>query len=125
MEYLGHVIDAQGIRTSPKKAQAIVDAPAPQNVQELRSFIGLINYYGKFIPDLATMLHPLHQLLRADQTWAWSKACEKSFQEAKQSFTHAPILVHYDPELPLVLAADASAYGLGAVISHTMPDGSE
>jgi hypothetical protein len=48
-----------------------------------------------------------------------------SFQEAKRSLTHAPILVHYDPELPLVLAADASAYGLGAVISHTMPDGSE
>ena len=74
VEYLGHEVDSQGIHTSPKKVQAIVDAPAPQNIQELRSFLGLINYYGKFIPNLASMLHPLHLLLRAGQPWAWSKA---------------------------------------------------
>ena len=125
VEYLGHHVDARGIHTSERKVQAIVDAPAPRNLQELRSFLGLLNYYAKFIPNLASMLHPLHTLLRADQPWKWSDQCQTAFKEAKESLSRAPVLVHYDPALPLVLAADASAYGVGAVVSHRFPNGSE
>ena len=71
------------------------------------------------------MLHPLHTLLRADQPWKWSDQCQTSFKEAKESLSRAPVLMHYDPALPLVLAADASAYGVGAVVSHRLPNGSE
>ena len=66
VEYLGHKIDADGIHMTDGKLQAILQAPTPRNVTELRSFLGLVNYYGKFIPNLATTLHPLNQLLHRD-----------------------------------------------------------
>ena len=65
VEYLGHLISSEGIHAIPAKVQAVVDAPHPKNVNELRSFLGLINYYGKFIPHLATILHPLNDLLKS------------------------------------------------------------
>ena len=69
VEYLGHRVDTQGVHTSAKKLKAILEAPKPRNVQELRSFLGLINYYGKFLPNLATMLHLLNVLLDNGQPW--------------------------------------------------------
>ena len=64
IEYLGHIISKDGIRAMPSKVEAIVRAPTPANVRQLRSFLGLINYYGKFIPNLATLLHPLIAVLK-------------------------------------------------------------
>ena len=125
VEYLGHRIGKDGIQALKSKTDAIVNAPVPRNVQELRSFLGLLNYYGKFIPNLATVLHPLNSLLRADTKWVWTKECGEAFNQAKLKLTSAEVLAHYDPMLPISLAADASAYGVGAVISHTFPDGSE
>ena len=125
VEYLGHQISQDGIQPLHSKVEPIVNAPVPKNVQELRSFLGLLNYYGKFIPSLATILHPLNSLLRTGVKWAWTKQCEEAFNTAKSHLTSAKVLTHYDPALPLALAADASAYGTGAVISHVLPDGSE
>ena len=105
--------------------QAIVDAPAPRNLQELRLFLGLLNYYAKYIPNLALMLHLLYMLLRARQPWKWLYQCHSTFKKAKENLTQVPVLMHCDPALPLVLAADASAYRFGAVLSHRLPDGSE
>ena len=85
----------------------------------------LLNYYAKFIPNLASLLYPLNQLLKKDCKWNWSKDCSTIFAEAKQKLASAIVLVHYDPKLPMVLAGDASAYSIGAVISHSFPDGSE
>ena len=75
MEYLGHRIDKEGISALPRKVKAIANAPHPTNVQELRSFLGLINYYGKFIQDLATLLYPLNQLLQPNKKWEWTTDC--------------------------------------------------
>ena len=125
VEYLGHRIDAEGLHTTPSKLDAIVNAPEPKNVQELHSFLGLLNYYGRFIQNLSTILHPLNCLLQQGREWAWSTDCKDAFQQAKQSLTSSKLLAHYNPSLPLRLAADASAYGLGAVISHIMPDRAE
>ena len=123
--YLGHQIDASGIHATAEKVQAIQDAPTPKNVTELRSFLGLLNYYGKFLRNLASLLHPLNQLLRENQTWKWTPACVRAFQQAKEQLSKAPVLAHYDPNLPIQLAGDASQYGVGAVLSHILPDGSE
>ncbi len=125
VEYLGHRIDSEGLHTMVGKVEAISQAPTPRNVQELRSFLGLLHYYGKFLPSLATLLHPLNRLLRDGQNWTWTKECTNAFDAAKKLLVTAPVLTHYDPLLPLKMAGDASAYGLGAVISHVYPDGSE
>ena len=119
VEYLGHLIDEQGVHTSKKKVLAILEAPTPE---ELRSFLGLLQYYAKFLPNLASTPH---ELLRDRQPWHWSNDYQTAFQTAKRSLSEAPVLAHYDTGLPVVLAADASAYGIGAVISHKLPDGSE
>lgn len=67
IEYLGHIVSKDGIQLVPSKVEAIVNAPPPANVWQLRSFLGLTNYYGKFIPNLATILHPLNALLQANK----------------------------------------------------------
>ena len=119
VEYLGHRIDQEGIHATTSKLQAISEAPAPRNVQELRSFLGLLNYFG---PNLSSLIHPLHKLLCKNAAWKWSRSSESAFNRALLS---SNALVHYNPSLPLKLAGDASTYGVGAVISHVMEDGSE
>lgn len=122
---IGHVVDATGLHTLPSKVAGIAQAPEPQNVQQLRSFLGLINYYAKFVPNLAPVLHPLNNLLKRNVKWKWTTQCAEDFKAAKNGLTSSQVLVHYDPSLPLKQAADASAYGIGAVISHVYQDGSE
>lgn len=125
VRYLGHQIDAEGLHATEDKIKAIMDAPAPRNVQELRSFLGLLNYYGKFISNLSSLLHPLNSLLQQEAKWEWSQECNRAFQAAKDKIASPNVLVHYDSTLTIKLPGDASAYGLGAVISHVMEDGTE
>ena len=77
------------------------------------------------MPNLSTLLHPLNKLLKAESKWKWTAACDVVFKEAKKLLASAPVLAHYNPPLPICLAGDASAYGIGAVISHILPDGTE
>ena len=125
IEYLGHRVDAEGLHPTTDKLRAVVEAPTPKNIQELRSFLGLLNYYSNFIANLSAILHPLNRLLSKDNPWEWTSECETAFQEAKRSLTSSTVLVHYNPDLPLKVAADASSRGLGAVLSQVMPDGME
>jgi hypothetical protein len=125
VEYLGFVIDKKGLHTSDSKVKAIRDAPVPRNVSQLKAFLGLINYYGKFIPNLATILHPMYNLLRKDVRYKFDRKCLNAFNVAKQKLISSPVLAHYNPELPLKLSCDASSYGLGSVLSIKQPDGTE
>ena len=122
VEYLGHSISAEGLRPSVTKVQAITDAPKPSKVSELKSFLGLVNYYAKFIPNLATTLAPLYKLLGNNQSWKWKKEQQSAFKKVKELLIAPNLLAHYDHAKPLVLACDASSYGLGAVLSHTTED---
>ena len=123
--YLDHEISSEGLHTAPKKAEAIEAVPTPSNVQQLRSFLGLLHYYRKFIPDLASLVYPMNKLLQAKSTWNWIDECDKAFALAKEKLTSSTILAHYNPKYPLRLATDASSYGVGAVISHIFPNGVE
>lgn len=122
VEYLGHNISAEGLRPTQDKVRAITDAPSPQNVSQLR---GLINYYGKFLPNLSSKLAPLYQLLEKQNKWVWGLEQSHAFTEAKKQLTSTSLLVHYDPELEVVLSCDASPSGIGAVLSHIFPDSAE
>ena len=125
VEYLGHKIDATGLHPTPDKIQAIVDAREPSNLCELKSYLGLLNYYGRFLSNLSNMVQPLYQLLCKGQRWSWSPECTKAFQDTKQALVDSPALAHYDATEPLQLACDASPYGVGAVLSQFDDDGTE
>ena len=117
VQYLGHNIDSMGLHVLPDKMQAIVKAPLPKNNNELRCFWKFINYYWAFIPQLSAILAPLNALLRKQVQWKWTKACSKAVQVAKQKLSEAPVLMHFNPKLPIILATDASSYGVGAAVA--------
>lgn len=125
VDYLGYCIDKDGLHTMPDKVMAITEAPRPGSVRELRAFLGLVQYYGRFINNLSTVAQPLNKLLCKGVLWRWSEACDRAFKKLKTTLASAEVLAHYDPELQVKLDCDASAYGVGAVLSHTYPDGSE
>ena len=94
IQYLGHVVDRAGIHPLPDRVKAIVDAPLPQNMQELRSFLGLINYYRRFISHLSTTLAPLNELLKAERKWQWTKKCTTAVAKARKQLVKSPALIH-------------------------------
>ncbi|UYV73747.1 hypothetical protein LAZ67_11000696, partial [Cordylochernes scorpioides] len=114
----GHLVTGEGFRPLDHKVQAIQKAKTPMNISELRSFLGLVNFYGKFIPNLPELLKPLHELLHKKRPWVWTKECGEAIDKCKNSITSERVLVPYDTTLPLCLATDASQIGVGAVLSH-------
>ena len=125
VEFLGFIINKEGVHPAPSKVEAIIKTPEPTNVQELQAFLGLYNFYERFIPHKATVLEPLHRLLDKSQKWQWTNNEQNSFDMAKRLLTFDTTLVHYDLNRPLVLICDSSEYGVGAVLSHVMDDGQE
>ncbi|XP_063377580.1 uncharacterized protein K02A2.6-like [Cydia fagiglandana] len=125
VEFLGYVIDAVGIHPAPSKVEAIINTPEPQNVHELQAFLGLYNFYERFIPHKATMLEPLHRLLDKTQAWKWTEIEQTAFEKAKHLLSFDMTLVHYDLNKRLLLTCDSSEYGVGAVLAHVMDDGQE
>ena len=123
--YLGYQVDSEGVRPIPEKVRAIQEAPQPKSVQELKAYLGLPNYYSKFLPKLSQKLQPLYQLLKADQPWRWNEQESKAFQDSKQFLLSSQLLVHFDSSKELVFACDTSQYGISAVLAHRMPDNSE
>ncbi|CAG2229284.1 unnamed protein product [Mytilus edulis] len=112
--YLGFKINKHGIYPVESKVEAIDKAPSPTNVTELKAYLGMLNYYNRFLANLSHLLKPLHVLLQKDTKWSWEKEQEKAFIESKQLLKSASVLVHFDPKKKLILACDASPYGLGA-----------
>lgn len=119
--YLGYVISQEGVHTCPDKIEAIKGAPVPKTVTELRSFLGLVMYYAKFVPNISTLLEPLYKLLKKNAKFQWNGECDEALNKVKFLLVSSEVLAHYSPDLPLVLTTDASSVGIGAVISHLMP----
>lgn len=118
VEYLGHEISIDGTRPNKKKVQVIVDAPKRVNLSQLKSYLGLINYYGKFLPNLSKELNCLYKLTKQDSEFVWSLECDKAFERSTFLLLSNQLLVHYDPNRPLAIHCDATPYGLGAILSH-------
>ena len=84
LEFLGHQIDSEGLHTTTKKVEAIAQVPRPSNQRQLCSSLGLAQYYGKFVPNLSTLLHPLNNLLQQNTRWNWCVKCEEAFKQTKE-----------------------------------------
>jgi hypothetical protein len=118
LQYLGHIVTADGVAPDPKKIQAIVEFPTPKTPTSVKSFLGLVGYYRKFVPDFSKRAKPLNDLLKKNQTWRWETEHEESFRNLKEQLTKPPILRFTDFTQPFVLTTDASDYAIGSILSQ-------
>ena len=118
LNYLGHTISADGIEPDFEKIAAILEIQYPKNVKELQRFLGMINYLGKFIPNLSEVAAPLRKLLEKDIHWSFDQPQINSVEKLKQLITTSPILKYFNPNLPIKVSSDASKEGLGAVLEQ-------
>lgn len=125
VKYLGYIIDKNGLHKDPQKVEAILNAPKPKDISSIKSFVGLVNFYSRFFPNLAQVLGPIYELLKKDNKFEWTKECDESFELVKSVIASDKVLIHYNPELPVRLVCDASIYGIGAAIFHVLEDATE
>ena len=129
VKYLGHIISENGIKTNPKKIEAIVKWPQPQTVTQMRSFLGFCNYYHKFIHCYAQIAKPLYRLISGDQAKTkqaklyWDEKCEQAFKALKDICSRTAVLAYADYTKPFQVHTDASELGLGAVLYQDQDDG--
>ncbi|XP_037822569.1 uncharacterized protein K02A2.6-like [Lucilia sericata] len=118
ISYLGFTIDRFGLRKNKERINSVLNAPIPNNVSELRAFIGLVNYYAKFVNNFAKIMTPLYKLLQKNVRFEWSESCQIAYDTIRKEITSEKVLVHFNPKLPIFLTTDASDYAIAGVLSH-------
>ncbi|KAF1319041.1 reverse transcriptase, partial [Globisporangium splendens] len=122
---LGCFVGKSGVRADPEKVKAIDDWPVPQNVKQLRQWLGLANYLHKYTRNYAALVQPLTQLLKKDVEWEWSKDHETAFEEVKRSLREAPVLALPNHDKPFHVVCDASDYAIGCALMQHDDEGQE
>ena len=120
VQYLGYIIDDGGVHVDPTKIQVIRDWPAPTTLTELRSFLGLANFYRRFMLGLSHITWPLSQVTKggAKAKFFWSENQQKAFAELKHHLCCAPVLTLPDLQQPFEIETDASNYTIGSVLTQ-------
>ena len=118
IHYLGHLISPEGIRPLPNKLDCIQHMPALKNVKEIKQFLGLAGYYGKFVPRFADISRPLTTLTKKDKKFEWTPVCQKSFDLLKETLCGEPVLKYADTSKPYTLYTDASKFDCAGVITQ-------
>ncbi|GJP57976.1 hypothetical protein CLOP_g19892 [Closterium sp. NIES-67] len=116
VQFLGHIVSAQGVHVGPKKVEAVRTWKTPENVKELQQFLGFANYYNRFVPQYAKLAAPLMNLLKKNTPYKWEPKHQDAVEQLKQALTSAPVLILPDPERDYVIEADASDQAVGAVL---------
>ena len=124
MTYMGDVLSGEGLKVSDERVKAIVEAPAPQNQSEVRSFLGSVQFCAKFISNFATISSPLWDLTCKAAEWRWGPREDKAFRDVKSRLTHAPVMAYHRQGAPTRLTTDASSVGIGAILEQEQEDGS-
>ena len=122
VEFLGHIVSAQGVGVDPDKVAKVVSWATPTSLTQVRSFLGLCAYYRRFIKAFSSVAKPFFRLMEKGQEFYWSPACQEAFELLKKLLTEAPILAYPRPEGRFILDTDASNFGIGAVLSQIQDD---
>ena len=122
VEFLGVVIGLEGIKMEKEKVKGVLEWPMPKGVKDVQKFLGLANYYRRFIEGFAMVARPLHDLVKKDKKWEWTEKEEKAFQELKEQFTKEPVLAAPDIDKKMRMEVDVSDYATRGVLSMECKD---
>lgn len=127
VEFLSYHISTEGIRPSPERVRTILDFTRPTTVTKLNKFLGIVNYYHRYVPMLASELSPIHDMLTSannstDKNLVWNENSAKAFDRVKRLFANETLLTHFDERSRLSLAVDASNVAIGAVLQQVSYD---
>ena len=123
VEFLGVVIGLEGIKMEKEKVKGVLEWPTLKGVKDIQKFLGLANYYRRFIKNFATIARPLHDLVKKDKKWEWTEREEKAFIKLKERFTKEPVLAAPDIDKKMRMEVDVSDYATGGVLSMECGDG--
>ena len=116
LKFLGVVLSADGLSVCPEKTQVVVNMLPPQNLKGVKSFIGMLSFFRRFIKDFSQTAIPLTNLLKKDAHFKWGEAENQAWQKLKDKLVQAPVLLHPDTNKPFTLATDSSSYAIGAIL---------
>jgi len=122
VRFLEVVIGPNGIEMEKEKVDGVLNWPIPKNVKDIRKFLGLTNYYRRFIKDFVKVARPMNMLTRKDVKWQWGEEQEQAFDELKRIFTSRPVLVAPDLDKEFRIEVDALNYATGGVLSMKCSD---
>src|SRR5882724_2805596 len=122
IEFLGFMVTPTGISMDTAKADTVSIWPTPTNLKAVQAFLGFANFYRRFIVGFSDIVIPLIRLTHKDTPFTWGPDHTKAFETLKTAFTQAPILVHFNPDNPIVVETDTSDYAIAAIISQISPD---
>jgi hypothetical protein len=118
VKYLGHIVTDNSVQPGPEKINCVVNYPTPSNTKELKSFLGLIGYYRRFVKDFSKIAKPLTNFLKKDKPYTWTNVCQDAFEQFRNILVSKPLLQYPDFAQPFNITTDASNIAIGAILSQ-------
>ena len=116
VQYVGHTVTEHGLELNTEKVRAVLDMPTPDSKGDVRWFLGMIQYLGKFIPEMSTIDAPLRELLKKETKFHWSKTQQESFRKLKEACSGIPVLALYNKDKEVTIQCDANSCAIGGVL---------